>query len=180
MIFATYQKRILAFCVDLLLIWLLKAIVIFLLLSYLATHQFLIIISFFATIIIYIGYFTLEASPWQCSVGGKIFRIKVVDINGKRISVLRAWYKSVLFTFCTWGVICYFLNSRRQCLHDIYASTLTINTMDKIIPNEKFPTNPIRWSIILIWNIIFLLIPSIFFIYLFLMDRWVVPYIRGI
>lgn len=72
----------------------------------------------------------LESSPWQATIGKKLFNLCVIDINGERISFLRACIRyfsqklSYLFGFL--GLLLIFFTSKKQTLHDKITSTLVI------------------------------------------------------
>jgi uncharacterized RDD family membrane protein YckC len=76
-------------------------------------------------------YYTLaEASRWQGTVGKLALGIKVTDVNGARISWLRAnaryWAKLLSFLIVGVGFLMIAFTERGQGLHDMLAQTLVI------------------------------------------------------
>lgn len=76
-------------------------------------------------------YFTiLESSSWQGTVGKKLLGLKVVDLNGQRISFLRAnaryFSKYISFILLGIGFLMVAFTSKKQGLHDKIAGTLVI------------------------------------------------------
>jgi len=77
-------------------------------------------------------YFAVcESSPWQATVGKLALGIRVTDMQGARISFLRAlgrypakFLSSIILCI---GFLMVAWTSRRQALHDMIASTLVLN-----------------------------------------------------
>ncbi|MEO6698319.1 MAG: RDD family protein [Paraperlucidibaca sp.] len=85
------------------------------------------------TIVLWWLYFAcLHASPWQASLGKRVLGLKVVDLNGNRISFSRATgrffaeYLSAL-TLCI-GYMMAGWTKRKQSLHDMVAKTYVIKS----------------------------------------------------
>jgi uncharacterized RDD family membrane protein YckC len=82
-------------------------------------------------LLIVIGYFAgFESSRWQATIGKKLMKIKVVDLNGHRISFGQAIgrYLSKIvscLTFCI-GYMMAGWTEKKQALHDKIAGTLVI------------------------------------------------------
>lgn len=78
-----------------------------------------------------LGYLSLtQCSAWQATVGQKLMKIKVTDLNGKRLnfaqSLIRAF--AFLLTVATLGVgmLVSLFTDRKQALHDIITKTLVV------------------------------------------------------
>jgi len=71
-----------------------------------------------------------EASPMRGSVGKRIFKIVVVDIDGIRISVLNALLRStgkaLSIFFLYLGFLSILFTEHRQALHDLLAKTYVV------------------------------------------------------
>jgi uncharacterized RDD family membrane protein YckC len=92
--------------------------------SQLMTLQFITSI----TLIIYNSI--CEASPMRGSIGKRIFKIVVVDVEGVRLSYLKALLRSVGKTvsiaFLYLGFLSIFFTEHRQALHDLLAKTYVV------------------------------------------------------
>lgn len=82
-------------------------------------------------IIIGILYFAfMESSPWQATLGKRAVGIRVTDLEGRRISFLRALgrymgkFVSTIILFI--GFLMSLWTQKRQALHDIMASTVVL------------------------------------------------------
>ncbi|MDP9750372.1 MULTISPECIES: RDD family protein [Thermoanaerobacter] len=76
-------------------------------------------------------YFTLlESSNIQATIGKRIMKIKVTDLNGEKISFGRAnaryWSKILSTAVFFIGFIMAGFTSKKQALHDMIAGTLVI------------------------------------------------------
>jgi uncharacterized RDD family membrane protein YckC len=72
----------------------------------------------------------LESSPWQATLGKKAFHLKVTDLDGRRLTFLRASLRQVAkviseFTFLLGFVLAAF-TPRKQALHDLLARCLVV------------------------------------------------------
>ena len=82
-----------------------------------------------ALILAWIYYASLEASPWQATLGKKAMGIRVVDRDGMRCSFgrtsLRLFSKIFLSGLLTLGVGYLFaaFTEKKQALHDLLADT---------------------------------------------------------
>ncbi len=86
----------------------------------------------------YLLYFVwAESSSWQATIGKKIFGLRVVNLDGERISFWRSLGRNlgmiissmilgIGYLMCLW-------TEKKQCLHDNLASCLVVDTK----PNEK-------------------------------------------
>jgi len=78
-------------------------------------------------------YFALfESSPWQATLGKKAFRIKVTDMEGRRLNVLRTSLRHFCkvisqFTFFIGFAMAAF-TPRRQALHDLLSRCLVLRS----------------------------------------------------
>jgi len=72
-----------------------------------------------------------ESSPWQATLGKLALGIRVVDMEGNRISFLRAtgrhFAKLLSGLILMIGYVMVAFTQRKQGLHDIIASTLVLN-----------------------------------------------------
>jgi uncharacterized RDD family membrane protein YckC len=81
-----------------------------------------------------IYHIVMESSPKQATYGKQILKIKVCDLEGKRISVGRSISRNLFKIFSLITVIGYllsFFNKKQQCLHDMMAETLVMK--DRLI-----------------------------------------------
>jgi uncharacterized RDD family membrane protein YckC len=71
-----------------------------------------------------------EASPMRGSIGKRIFKMVVVDVDGLRLSYLNALLRSVGKTlsiaFLYLGFLSIFFTEHRQALHDLLAKTYVV------------------------------------------------------
>lgn len=88
-----------------------------------------IVVSIVASVAYYAG---MESSKYQGTLGKMAFGLKVVDVNGRRISFARATGR--FFGKILSGLICYIgfimaaFTEKKQALHDMIASTLVVKT----------------------------------------------------
>lgn len=81
-----------------------------------------------------IYHVVMESSPKQATYGKQILKIKVCDLDGRRISIGRSISRNLFKIFSLITVIGYllsFFNKKQQCLHDIMAETLVMR--DRLI-----------------------------------------------
>ena len=81
-----------------------------------------------------IYHIVMECSPKQATYGKQILKIKVCDLEGRRISTGRSISRNLFKIFSLLTVIGYllsFFNKKQQCLHDIMAETLVMK--DRLI-----------------------------------------------
>lgn len=76
-------------------------------------------------------YFAImESSKYQATLGKLILKIKVVSIEGKRLSFIKAsarfYCKLLSRLFLGLGFVMMLISSKKQCLHDKLASALVI------------------------------------------------------
>lgn len=86
------------------------------------------IVSFFAS---WLYYALMESSPYQATLGKRIMRIKVSDLQGNRISFARAtgrYFGKIVSTFSLFiGFLMAAFTVKKQALHDMIAETLVVN-----------------------------------------------------
>ena len=91
----------------------------------------LIIICIQNSIYISILYFSLfESSKWQATVGKKIVSIKVTDVEGRKINLLRAFIRTGLKLLTVTGLMGFifmFFTKKKQALNDILLKTVVYN-----------------------------------------------------
>jgi len=79
--------------------------------------------------ILYFSYF--ESSEKQASLGKQVMGIKVVDLNGNRLSFMNALGRNasriISGAVCLIGYIMAAFTAKKQALHDMIASTLVVN-----------------------------------------------------
>ncbi|WP_266170822.1 RDD family protein [Dyella subtropica] len=88
-----------------------------------------------ATVVIGFVYYTLfEGSKWQATPGKLALRLRVTDLDGRRLSLGRAAARNAvrLTNIIIWLIpfVCYLAvawTQRKQGLHDLVASTLVLN-----------------------------------------------------
>jgi len=81
-----------------------------------------------------IYHIVMECSPKQATYGKQLLKIKVCDLEGRRISTGRSISRNLFKIFSLITVIGYllsFFNKRQQCLHDMMAETLVMK--DRLI-----------------------------------------------
>ncbi len=83
------------------------------------------------SLIITVAYFAgMHSSKWQATVGKKLLKLKVTDLNGNRISFWRALGR--LLAMILSGMIFYIgyimagFTGKKQALHDLIAGTVVI------------------------------------------------------
>ena len=85
------------------------------------------------TFVVGIAYFAgLESSARQATLGKSVFGLKVTDLDGNRISPLRAigryFAKTLSGLILGIGYLMVAFTARKQGLHDLIASTLVMRT----------------------------------------------------
>ena len=67
----------------------------------------------------------MECSPWQATLGKKMFGLEVTDLEGRRISFLRAtgrYFGKIIVV----GFIMIPFTEKKQALHDMIAGCLVV------------------------------------------------------
>lgn|GEM_PF-1720263 len=77
---------------------------------------------------LYFGF--MESSSWQATLGKKLLKLKVTDMNGQRLSFANAtgrYFAKILSgMICGIGFIMVAFTDKKQGLHDMLASTLVV------------------------------------------------------
>ncbi|PLR97477.1 RDD family protein [Bacillus sp. T33-2] len=89
------------------------------------------LLTLLMNIIVSVTYFAgLHASKWQATVGKKLLGLKVTDLDGNRVSFLRALGRYLSMIFLSWifmiGYIMAAFTKKKQALHDLIASTVVV------------------------------------------------------
>lgn len=89
-----------------------------------------LLINLITTIIGWLYFALMESGPWQATLGKKALGLVVTDLEGRRITFLRAtgryfakWISTIILLV---GYIMAGFTEKKQALHDIIASTLVI------------------------------------------------------
>jgi uncharacterized RDD family membrane protein YckC len=95
--------------------------------SFIVTYVIVIVLSIFLPIL----YFALmHASKWQATIGKKLLKLKVTDLQGNRISFWRAVGRYLSMAFISGifyiGYIMAAFTEKKQALHDLIAGTVVI------------------------------------------------------
>lgn len=116
--YASFSKRLIAALVDALIL---------LIPCFLANHAFPVVGGI---IIVFLYYPFLEASELQATIGKYAMGIQVITEDGHRLSLrsslIRTFFKLISSSMLFLGHLCYFLDQKRQALHDILAHSLVI------------------------------------------------------
>ncbi|WP_233840094.1 RDD family protein [Dyella sp. 2HG41-7] len=104
-------------------------------------------------VITYLYYTFFEASRWQATPGKLALRLRVTDLHGARITLMRSAARNVVrLTAQIFGlipVICYIAiawTQHKQGLHDLWAGTFVINGAAKEQPPQRQPPGDHRGS----------------------------------
>ena len=96
------------------------------------------VVGLIVQLVVYIFYYVWpESTSWQATIGKRMLGLKVTDLNGQRLSFLRSLgrYAGMILsgiTLCIGYLMC-FWTEKRQCLHDLLANCLVMDTK----PEEK-------------------------------------------
>lgn len=133
--FGSFDQRLLASVLDwFMLLGVFIIIAFIVVLMFIHNKEQRIVASFaflgaipFAKIIYHI---IMESSAQQATYGKQMLKIKVVDMQGNRISTGKAISRNLckIFSVATFfvGYLLAFFNKKQQCLHDMMAGTLVI------------------------------------------------------
>jgi uncharacterized RDD family membrane protein YckC len=131
--FAAFDQRLLASVLDWFFISGFYLIIAFTAILFIYDHDTRMILAFSLLVIIpvtnLIYHIVMESSARQATYGKQILRIKVTDIEGKRITVSKAIGRNLckVLSFVTIvGYLMSFFNKHQQCLHDVIADTLVV------------------------------------------------------
>lgn len=133
--YGSFDQRLLASVLDWFILFGVFVIIAFIVvLLFIQDKETRIIVSFSILGVIplakVIYHIVMESSAKQATYGKQMLKIKVVDMNGDRISTGVAISRNLLkllsaLPFCLGYVIAFF-NKKQQCLHDMLANTLVI------------------------------------------------------
>lgn len=158
--FASYKKRVLSFLVDILLINI-PSFLPYLIASHVESMVFIYLLRSFFLFCGYLFFFPiLQSSPLQASIGEFFFGIKIVDKNGFRVGFWRATYRTLILTFCPWGILFFFFLPNKQCLHDYLSDTLIVSK-DTKFNQYKLPLKKIRFSLFLLYFLVSVVVPVV-------------------
>lgn len=99
------------------------------LLSFMGSYYAALILTIILNFIVAVAYFAgLHSSKWQATIGKKLLKLNVTDMNGNKISFWRAFgrYAAMAFLsgiFCI-GYIMVAFTEKKQGLHDMIAGTI--------------------------------------------------------
>jgi uncharacterized RDD family membrane protein YckC len=107
-----------------------------------------------ASIVITYVYYTLfEASKWQATPGKLALRLRVTDMDGQRISLVRSAGRNVVrltsLVYPLIPAICYLAvawTQRKQGVHDLMAGTLVLNGTVQALPPQRPQSSSDRGS----------------------------------
>lgn len=68
----------------------------------------------------------LESSSSQATYGKRLLRIKVVNINGERMSFKKAFLRNIIKLVFPLGLISYFFTKNKQALHDLAVQSFVV------------------------------------------------------
>lgn len=124
-VYGGFWRRVAAELIDFLILILLN-VPIMLAIAFLHSDA----ISGLAILILWIYYAVMESSSKQATFGKQAMGLKVVDLNGDRISFMRAWGRTLgkgpSSAILGIGFLMNLFTERRQCLHDMMAGCLVI------------------------------------------------------
>ena len=136
--FAGFDQRLLASVLDWFFITGFFIIIGFTAILFTADRETRLAIAFSLLALIpltnFIYHIVMESSPRQATYGKQILRIKVCDMEGKRIGIGTTIGRNFLKIFSLLSVIGYllsFFTKHQQCLHDIMVGTLVMK--DRLI-----------------------------------------------
>ncbi|PTQ98009.1 putative RDD family membrane protein YckC [Mucilaginibacter yixingensis] len=137
--FGSFDQRLLASVIDWLLVSAGFAIVALCIVLAIQNQMMRSVIAVSLAVIIpvanFIYHVAMESSAQQATYGKQILKIKVTDMEGRRITTNRAVGRNLarVFSVCTFylGYLYSFFNKKQQCLHDVVAGTLVVK--DRLI-----------------------------------------------
>lgn len=131
--FAAFDQRLLASVLDWFFISGFYIIIAFTALLFIYDHAARIILALSLPVVIPITnlvyHIIMECSERQATYGKQILRIKVTDIEGKRITPGKAIGRNLCKVFSFISIVGYlmsFFNRHQQCLHDIMTDTMVV------------------------------------------------------
>jgi uncharacterized RDD family membrane protein YckC len=95
--------------------------------TFLSTYIIVLLVSIIVPIFYYAG---MHASKWQATVGKKLLKLKVTDLQGNRISFWRGLGRYLAMVFISSifyiGYIIAAFTDKKQSLHDLIAGTVVV------------------------------------------------------
>lgn len=137
--FASFDQRLLATVVDYFLISCAYVVILLVVFAFVEGKELRMVLLFTALPLIPIGRFIYgsiaEASAHQATIGKRLLRIKVTDMDGGRLTLGKSFLRNASKIFSVIplfiGYLTSFLNRKQQCLHDLIAKTLVVK--DRLI-----------------------------------------------
>jgi len=89
------------------------------------TSRQILAINLLLTMASYLYWAALESSPWQATVGKRLFGMVVTDLQGRRISLGRAtarYFGKIMIVCFLW----IFFTEKKQGFHDILAGCVVV------------------------------------------------------
>jgi len=135
-IYAGFWKRFVAFFIDAIIINVATFVIGFIIslvgaLSHVRQETVQIFLFLLAPVLDVIYRVLMESSEKQATIGKMMLGIKVTDLNGARITPLRAlgrqFAMGVSFVMLCIGFVMAGFTARKQALHDMLAGTLVVN-----------------------------------------------------
>ena len=91
-----------------------------------------VVASLVVTLVPFLYWPVLESSRWQATIGKRIMGLEVTDLEGNRLSFLRALLRSLakIISGIPFGIgfLIAAFTARKQALHDIIVKTLVVRT----------------------------------------------------
>lgn len=131
-VYASMWKRVFSFLIDAFLFLVLS----FLLSIFFRMHDHDFLISTLLCISFY--YIIFQSSSWQATIGQKILKIRIININGRNVGFFRVLIRFLIGFFCISplglfsviaflvSVVVFFFTKRRQSLHDLITRTVVV------------------------------------------------------
>jgi len=94
--------------------------------------QQILAVQLLLIMVFWLYWASMESSPWQATFGKKVFGIRVIDLEGKRISFARAtgrYFAKILSSIFFIGFIMAGFTQAKQALHDMLAGTLVVRNL---------------------------------------------------
>ncbi|MDN5289159.1 MAG: hypothetical protein JWR38_5433 [Mucilaginibacter sp.] len=132
--FASFDQRLLATALDWFMISGVFIILAFIIVSFIKDKEtgITVALAILACVpfVKFIYQVTMESSIKQGTLGKQILKIRVVDLQGNRISIGKAINRNLckIFSMAIFfiGYLLAFFSKQQQCLHDMMAGTLVI------------------------------------------------------
>lgn len=128
--YASFWKRCLAGMIDLIIAVASVGIVAFMICNVKITGirentiVLIAIFSFYALIFLYFAYF--ESSIWQATPGKKMLNMRLMRVDGSKVTFLRALARSLCKLFLSYFGVMALFTRKKQGLHDLIAKTVVV------------------------------------------------------